>query len=237
MRLHLIRHGQTDYNRLRRVQGQRESHLDDAGREQARALGRELADVPFVALHVSAAERTRETAALVFEHRTLPTSFHDDLREMRLGRWEDRMWDDVEREEPENARRYFAFDEALDVAGAEGFAELQRRGLGAIRGVVARERDAGRGGDDDDVAVVSHGAIVRAMLAAWLDLPLARFAGRPALPNCSRSIVRVDGGDPAAVEVLSIASHPPLESQWADLLGGIPATDTAGSDGKAPPPP
>ena len=235
MRLHLIRHGQTDYNRLRRVQGQLESQLDDTGREQARALGEEIRDVPFVALHVSAAERTRETAALAFEGRDLPTSYHDDLREMRLGRWEDRMWADVEREEPENARRYFAFDDALDVDGAEGFAELQRRGLDAIRGVVAREREAGRGGADDDVAVVSHGAIVRSMIAAWLALPLARFAGLPALPNCARSIVRIEAGD--AVEVLAIASHPPRESQWATLLGGTPAPDAAGADGAPAPPP
>ena len=234
MRLHLIRHGQTDYNRLRRVQGQLESRLDDEGRAQARALGRTLRDVPFVALHVSAAERTRETAALAFAGRDLPTSYHDDLREMRLGRWEDRMWDDVEREEPENARAYFAFDEALDVAGAEGFAELQRRGLDAIAGVVARERAAGRGRRDDDVAVVSHGAIVRAMIAAWLDLPLPRFADLPALPNCSRSIVET-GGD-GDFEVLTIASHRPRESQWATLLGGTPAPDVAGERGETPPP-
>ena len=234
MRLHLIRHGQTDYNRLRRVQGQRESRLDDEGREQARALGVEIRDVPFVALHVSAATRTRETASLAFAGRDLPTSFHDDLREMRLGRWEDRMWADIEREEPENARAYFAFDEALDVDGAEGFAELQRRGLDAIAGVLRREREAGRGGAHDDVAVVSHGAIVRAMLAAWLDLALARFEGQPALPNCSRSIVAA--GDDGAVEVVTIASHAPLESQWATLLGGRPAPTAAGADGAAPPP-
>ena len=234
MRLHLIRHGQTDYNRLRRVQGQLESRLDDDGREQARRLGAEIRDVPFVALHVSAAVRTRETAAIAFEGRDLPTSFHDDLREMRLGRWEDKMWADVEREEPENARAYFAFDEALDVEGAEGFAELQRRGLDAIEGVVRREREAGRGGADDEVAVVSHGAIVRAMLAAWLDLPLPCFEGLPALPNCARSIVETDGD--GTVEVLTIASHPPLESQWATLLGGTPAPTAAGADGQTPPP-
>ena len=230
MRLHLIRHGRTDWNASRRVQGQLESHLDEVGREQARELGARLADVPFSSSHVSSAERTRETAALAFEGRALPTTYHDDLREMRLGRWEGLMWSDVARDEPEEVARYHAFDEAMDVAGAEGFAELQERGVAAVTRIVAAERDAGRG--DDDVAIVSHGAIVRAMLARWLDVPLPRFEPYPPLPNCAHSLVRVDG---EAYRVETIADHAPGESVWAGLFGGTPSPSAAASGEAAPP--
>ena len=230
MRLHLIRHGRTDWNASRRVQGQLESHLDEVGRDQARQLGTRLADVPFAALHVSGAERTRETAALVFEGRTLPTTYHDDLREMRLGRWEGLMWGDVERDEPDEVARYFAFDEAMDVAGAEGFAELQGRGLAAVRRIVAAERDAGR--RDEDVAVVSHGAIIRAMLARWTDVDLPRFEAYPPLPNCAHSIVHVEDD---AYRVETIADAPPDEGVWAGLFGGSPRVPAVDPGDVAPP--
>lgn len=230
MRLHLVRHGRTDWNHARRVQGQLESHLDEEGRRQARELGGRLAGVPFAALHVSAAERTRETAALVFEGRTLPTTLHEDLREMRLGRWEGLMWDDVERDEPGQAACYHGFDEAMDVDGTEGFAELQERGIAAIERIVAHERALGH--DGDDVAVVSHGAILRAILARWLDLPLRRFAPYPPLPNCAHSIVRAEGG---AYRIETIADAPPEDGVWAGLLGGAPRGTAPGPTDSSPP--
>ena len=215
MRLHLIRHGQTDWNRLRRVQGQLDSHLDEIGRNQARELGQRLADVPFVTLHVSSAARTRETADLLFEGRELPVEYHDDLREMNLGRWESRMWDDVEHAEPDLVRRYHAFDATLDIDGAEGFGELQRRGLSAIDRIVRQERAAGN--QDRDIAIVSHGAILRSVLAHWLDLPLSRFNGQPGLPNCAHSIVHAIS-DRFRVE--TIADAPVEHGLWSELLDG-----------------
>ena len=234
MRLHLIRHGRTDWNASRRVQGQLESHLDGVGREQARELGARLADVPFASLHVSSAARTRETAALVFEARPLPTAYHDDLREMRLGRWEGLMWDDVERAEPDEVARYRGFDESMDVEGAEGFAELQERGLAAIRRIVVAERDAGRGGAD--IAIVSHGAIIRAMLARWLDVPLPRFEAYPPLPNCAHCLVDVEArADGDAYRVGTIAGHAPERSVWAELFGGTPSESAVAAGETAPP--
>ncbi len=213
MRLHLIRHGRTDWNHTRRVQGQLESHLDEVGRAQARELGARLMEVPFAALHVSSSERTRETAALVFDARNVPTTFHDDLREMRLGRWEGLMWADVERDETERTGRYRAFDDEMDLEGAEGFTELQERGLIAIDRIVRHERAAGH--EAADIAVVSHGAILRTVLAHWLDVPLPRFEPYPPLPNCAHSIVRVDGSE---VHVETIAGERPRNGLWAKLL-------------------
>ena len=213
MRLHLVRHGRTDWNHARRVQGQLDSRLDEVGRQQARELGTRLRGVPFAALHVSTSERTRETAALAFAGRDLPTTFHEDLREMRLGRWEGLMWADVERDEPDATARYYAYDEAMSVEGAEGFAELQARGLSIVGRIVEHERAAGH--DDADIAVVSHGALLRTVLARWLDVPLPRFEPYPPLPNCAHSLVRVEGSD---FHVETIADAPLRESLWGELL-------------------
>lgn len=214
MILHLIRHGQTDWNAIRRVQGQTESELDDTGKAQASALGQQLADVAFTRVHVSSSVRTRQTAERLFDNRNLPTEFADDLREMRLGRWETQLWPDLERDEPEMVGHYQAFDDRFSVEGAESLAEMQQRGLQAVERVISAERDAGTS-VDANIAIVSHGFLLRAILARYLGLPLQAFAGSTGLPNCAHNIVEVHED---TRHVKTIAGEPPTQSLWRDII-------------------
>ncbi len=66
MDLHLIRHGQTDWNEERRVQGQSDSRLTQLGREQAIELGQRIQLVEFDKVFCSSSFRTRQTAANLF---------------------------------------------------------------------------------------------------------------------------------------------------------------------------
>lgn len=96
--LYLLRHGQTDWNRDRRVQGQQESQLTELGQMQARAQGRILArlDLPDeVAVFASPLKRTRQTAALALGPLGFEPEFDDRLKEVAMGAWEGRMWDDL----------------------------------------------------------------------------------------------------------------------------------------------
>ena len=85
MKIYLIRHGETDYNVTGRHQGMWvESHLTENGKAQARAASSLFRDIPFDRLFVSAAERTRETASLLFPERN-DAVYDDDLREVDIG--------------------------------------------------------------------------------------------------------------------------------------------------------
>ena len=86
--LTLIRHGQTDWNLQRRLQGRSDIPLNDTGREQARAVGRELAasgghwDV----LVSSPLQRARETAQVIGREIGLELSrTYEDLVERAFG--------------------------------------------------------------------------------------------------------------------------------------------------------
>ena len=80
LNLHLIRHGETGWNREQRIQGQRESELNETGRDQARALQQTVRDLELSAVYVSSAVRTRQTADLLTEWVDLEPVFRDDLR-------------------------------------------------------------------------------------------------------------------------------------------------------------
>ena len=186
MQLHLLRHGRTHWNAERRVQGRLDSALDATGRAQAQALAPYLGALGLDAVYCSTSGRTRETAALALGNGTVPVHHRDELREISLGVWEGRPWNEIERDEPEKVARFRSDDTDFAVDGAESRACLQRRGVGAMERIIGEA--AG-----ERVLVVSHGALLRAVLCHYADRPLTGSGTVPALDNCSLTLIEADG--------------------------------------------
>lgn len=200
MQLHLVRHGQTDWNAARRIQGHRDIPLDHTGRAQARALGETLKQTAFSAVYSSTSCRARETAELVLQ-RSQAIICRDELREICLGEWEGRYWQEIERQEPDRYRQHMSYDPDFRAPGAETRGELRRRGIAALSAIVT---ETGTG----NVLVVSHGALIKQVLAAFMNIDLSARNPVPPVPNCAHSIIDiVDGvydvrfvdGQPAAL--------------------------------------
>lgn len=124
--LYFVRHGETDWNAIRRYQGQTDTPLNDHGRRQAARNGRELArmlgagqgqlqpayGVAFVASPLS---RTAETMRIIRREMGLPEAgfpTDDRLKEIHFGHWEGRIWEKLPEEDPVGfaARRADPFD-------------------------------------------------------------------------------------------------------------------------------
>ena len=204
MDLHLVRHGQTAWNAERRIQGQLDSELDELGREQARALRPVLGGLDLGAVYCSTSGRARETLALAVE--TLPghVDYRDELREIRLGVWQGRLWSEVEYESPAMVEALRDVSDEFDVEGAESYAELQRRGVAAIERIVD-ERAA------ETVLVVSHGALLKSVLAHYTGHALSELRSLPSLPNCAHSVLEASG---ERREVVSIAGRAVRGGDW-----------------------
>ncbi len=88
--VYLVRHGETEWNRLGLLQGTADVPLNAAGREQAAALGRELSSVRFDAAFTSPLRRARDTAEAIVADRGVPFSAVPGLREISYGLWQGR---------------------------------------------------------------------------------------------------------------------------------------------------
>ena len=86
--IYLVRHGETEWNRLGRAQGRTDIPINDEGRRQAALLGQRLADTPFAAAYASDSVRASETATIILQGRPVPLHATPELREVSLGRWE-----------------------------------------------------------------------------------------------------------------------------------------------------
>ena len=102
--LYLLRHGQTDWNRDRRIQGQMESQLTTLGRGHAARQGEILAglDLPeTIEAWCSPQVRTRQTAEIALAQAGLVPGFDDRLKEVHLGSWEGQYYADLIAGRPE----------------------------------------------------------------------------------------------------------------------------------------
>ena len=153
--LTLVRHGQTDWNLAKRIQGSTDIPLNDTGRADARWAAEQLAGSTHHTIYASPLVRARETAEIIAEHLSLeaPTLVRD-LREREFGDGEGMLVAD-----------YLAQygDWLAEVPGAESLAEVAARSLRALDQIAldARRRSAPLA---ESVVVVAHGGVIRALI-------------------------------------------------------------------------
>ena len=169
--LYFVRHGETDYNRLRIMQGRRiDSTLNENGLRQAEALGERLADLPLDAIYTSALRRTIETADLVaVHHAEVPRFRTADLDEMCWGVYEGEPWSDhLSAVLDEIYCRWDRGEFDYRVEEGESILDVQERALRAVEQIVA-------GHPGETVLVVTHGRLLRVLLSTLLEFGLERM--------------------------------------------------------------
>ena len=162
-RLLLVRHAETDAAFRGRCYGRLDVPLSPEGRRQAAALGAALADVSFAAVYSSPLMRALDTAAAIASPHKLEPVTQDALREIDFGELEGLAYDEIQAERPDFYRRWMETPSVVRFPGGETFAELRARVLPAAAEI--RERHGG-----EAVALVTHGGVVRVMLADALAL-------------------------------------------------------------------
>ncbi len=159
-RLFLARHGQTVWNRERRLQGQLDSPLTDAGVEHARAVARRLEGAGVGLICTSPLGRARRTAEIIAEALGVEVVQVDELAEIHHGSFAGRTWDELEELSPgirelRSENRYgWAFP------GGESYASARPRAIRAL--------DECFWAGDGPPLIVSHEMIGRLLRAAML---------------------------------------------------------------------
>ena len=130
MKLYLVRHGQTDLNRVRRYQGRIDVPLNETGIGQARQLAVRLSSEPFDAIYASPLARAHETARLIHDGRSIAIITSPELVEMDFGRLEGKTYQEIIGIFPAGPRRVrFSFGQKLaDLAVHAFFHDILRKG-------------------------------------------------------------------------------------------------------------
>lgn len=200
----LIRHGETDWNRELRFQGQIDVPLNAIGLEQANRLATRLASQPFDAVVSSDLRRAAQTAEVIARKRSATVNLDPRLREQSFGIVDGKSVAEIQLEHPQAWSRWLQFDPSMSFEGGEAMQDFAHRVLTGI-GDWAAHHASGR------VLIVCHGGLLDVVYRHALQLG---FAGpRPCeIPNAGLNRVRWGR---EGVEILN----------WADVahLSGMPA--------------
>ncbi len=185
-RVTIVRHGQTEGNVEGRWQGRSDSPLTDLGRRQAKAAGRYLPEID--ALYTSPLGRTVETAEILADAAGVRPTPVDGFAEMRFGSWENLTTAEAARKDPELFARIYEHGLDLPRGGdGETFTATGKRFVSTLETVVD--------GSGADLAVVSHGAAIRAYMVEVMGLGFAERNRFPVPRNTSMSsVILTDSG-------------------------------------------
>jgi len=184
-RIGFIRHGETDWNVDKRIQGQIDIPLNETGRAQALAMAFNAAHHNFDAIYSSDLMRAYDTAKMLAERRGLDIKILPQLRERHFGIFQGLTAAEGKVSQPEAHARYLVRDPDYDFDTGESMHNLAKRVEAAVREMT--QHHAGQ-----TIAAVTHGGV--------LDILYRKATGKPLhtprdfnIPNCALNWFSFDG--------------------------------------------
>ncbi len=198
-RIHLIRHGETIWNKDARFQGRADIPLSGQGIEQARALGCRLECYNFAAFFSSGLSRARQTAELIAASHGKPVEVVKGLEEISFGDWEGLTSKEIKERYSEESSAWWANPFETRIPGGETLAEMAARATASIKGIINKY-------PDEHVCVVAHGGVIRSIVGTALGLDL-NYYWRLRQDNASLTIMEFYGWDKAILMLYNDISH------------------------------
>ena len=196
MRLILIRHGETLWNKEGRVQGISDIELSETGIEQARKLALSLKDFDIGAIHASPLKRAYQTAEIINSFHQRKIEVHPGLMEMDQGDFEGLTFKELMACEKDFLHRWIADPVSVRMPRGESLTELQIRAWQPIEKIIA-------GGEN--ALVVAHNFTIAAILCRLRKISLTDFRST-CVDNASKTLICFRE-EQAHIEVMNDRSH------------------------------
>jgi broad specificity phosphatase PhoE len=164
MKIHLIRHMQTDWNVLGKLQGVTDTDLSDLGKEKAIELVQRFDIENVHAIYSSDKIRTKFLATRLADKLNLELCIDDDFREVNVGDWTGLTWPEIQVKYKDFLVEWFKDNEFMPMPNGESYAQLLQRVENALNKAVDRAKG--------DIVVVTHGAVIRALVCKVRGIPL-----------------------------------------------------------------
>jgi probable phosphoglycerate mutase len=182
-RLWLVRHGQTDWNAQRRIQGHTPTELNAVGRQQAELLSHWFSTRRFSAIWSSDLPRALQTAQSIASRQSCSITTTPQLRERSLGAFEGKTWDEVRTMRADLTNSATNNGDLADWTGVQGV-ESDLQLWNRTRSVLNAMSDAAPG---KEVLAVTHGGVLKHVIWHVLGLP----AGAPRRFGLSNGLTAV----------------------------------------------
>ncbi len=168
MRLFLVRHGETSWNRAEIFRGRIDVKLNEHGVEQARRTAAILSALNLAAVYSSPLSRALETARYIAEPHGLPVIVEDGLTDLDYGKWQGLTHEEVKEQYVDLYRLWNTAPHKVRFEEGESLEDVRRRALEALDRIAARH-------NGQNVVAVSHRVVTKVVLCALLGLDTSHF--------------------------------------------------------------
>lgn len=166
-RIFLVRHGETEFNRLGVFRGRYEVDLNDRGRRQAREIGRALKRVDIGFLLTSPLGRATETAGIIAGELGIEYRVDGAFNNIDLGSWQGVPKDEIRKDYAELWQRWTTEPEQLRIPGGETVEEVRERAFRRLKELVR--------GEEGSFGIVTHRSVLKGLAASLLNVPAPWF--------------------------------------------------------------
>lgn len=184
----LVRHGQTEWNRIERFRGRADVPLNEKGLLEAEATGmRVAAEWKPAALYSSPLSRAIKTAEAIAKHFDLHVQIHPGLVDIDYGEWQGLTPDEVRDRWPAELQAWYHQPDEAIIPGGETLAQLRSRGMRAVNELSAQHAE-------HTIVLVGHTVINRIILLGILGLGNERF-WHIKQDTCAINVFEAEKGD------------------------------------------
>lgn len=205
LKLYFVRHGETQYNIEKRMQGFCDSPLTDRGIQQAKAVGAGLASIDFEAVYASESQRVQDTAKFALGEKALLIKTDARLKEMNFGILESLLQEEIISEHGNILEKIFSMSDInFKVPKGESFTDLLTRTKAAVDEIIATHKENG-----GNILIFSHGVTI-----GYLIMSLAKMETFPHHDNCCVSVISYENGE----ITVEMAADPSFRDKGMELL-------------------
>lgn len=157
LRLLITRHGETQWNLVRRMQGHLDSPLTDLGQQQAQWLAERLKHDHIDHIYSSPLGRAYKTAEVLKGDRAICINKDERLAEIDLGNWQGQYMDDIIRMDEKNYDRFWNQPDLYSNEAGESFLDVMRR-------IVSFYEDVCQNHTDETILIVAHAGVLKSLI-------------------------------------------------------------------------
>ena len=160
LKLYIVRHGETEWNVIKRFQGQLNTPLTEKGMEKLRETGKNLENVLFEEVYTSELERTVKSAEIIlnenrgYKNKKMELKKLAELNEVHFGVWQGLKYEEVFLKYPEEANNYFynVKNYKAENVEAENLKDALERFLRGINKILDNHKSG-------NILIVTHGTV------------------------------------------------------------------------------
>ena len=197
-KIFLVRHGESKWNVLKKIQGQQDVPLTDRGKIQAYQIGDRLLSEKIDSIYSSDLKRAYDTATIIGKKLQIDVNPMTELREINFGQWEGASYDKIYSTNHKEIILWRKAPEKLNIDGIESLKKLQLRAMSAVNKIINSETG-------NNILIVSHSATLKTIILGLLNIDLANFKNLT-LDNVSLTIVEFRNYN-RVLKVLNDTSH------------------------------